>query len=42
MDYISKGERTVFYIATSLGAILLGFRTLIGQETGYLRAEAEE
>ena len=42
MLYISKGERTVFYIATSLGAILLGFRTLIGQETSYLRAEAEE
>lgn len=41
-NYLFKAERTVFYIATSLGAMLLGYRTLIGQETGYLRAEAEE
>lgn len=40
-DYLFKAERTVFYIATSLGALLLGYRTLIGQETGYLRLEQE-
>ncbi len=40
-DYMFKAERTVFYIATSLGAMLLGYRTLIGQETGYLRLEQE-
>jgi hypothetical protein len=41
-DYVWKAERTVFYIATSLGAMLLGYRTLIGQETGYLRLEPGE
>jgi len=40
-DYMFKAERTVFYIATSLGAMLLGYRTLIGQETGYLRLEKD-
>lgn len=38
-DNSFKATRTVFYIATSLGAMLLGYRTLIGQETGYLKLE---
>lgn len=38
-DYIVKATRIVFFVATSLMAILLGYRTLLGQETGYLRLE---
>lgn len=38
-DWSFKATRTVFYIATSLGAMLLGYRTLMGQETGYLKLE---
>jgi hypothetical protein len=40
-SYISNAESVVFYVGTGLGGLLLGYRTLIGQETGYLRLEAE-
>jgi len=38
-DYVFKAERTVFYIGTSVSAILLGIRTLLGYETYYMRVE---
>ena len=38
-DYVFKAERTVFYIGTSIAAILMGIRTLIGEETSYMAVE---